>query len=251
MFVVIKTAPSEVVRPVTRWRMAGKQREIDAMNADKTPILVWDLPTRLFHWLLVVLVAVAWVTSEADGLAFRLHVFAGLGVLTLIVFRLFWGFVGGRHARFREFVRPWPVVRDYGHRLATLSAPRYVGHNPLGGWMVVAFLGTLGIVVATGLFAADDGIGGPLAPLLVPAWSNAVAEVHEALTSVLGALIGVHVLGVVFHALVEGDNLTRAMWTGTKTASGDGWRVPGARVGLWRAVLVLSLSIVLVWGVVA
>jgi cytochrome b len=221
------------------------------MKTAKKTVLVWDLPTRLFHWLLVILVALAWATSEADGIFFRLHVFAGLGVLTLIVFRLFWGVVGGRYARFREFVRPWPVVRGYGRRLATLSAPRYVGHNPLGGWMVVALLGALAAVVMTGLFGADDEVAGPLAHLLAPAWADAMAAVHEAVTSVLGALVGLHVLGVVFHTLVEGDNLTRAMWTGTKVAPGDGPRLSYARVGLWRAALVLSLSIFLVWGVVA
>ncbi len=219
-------------------------------TAAKT-IPVWDLPTRLFHWLLVIFVALAWATSEAEGILFQLHVFAGIGVLTLIVFRLFWGVVGGRYARFREFVRPWPEVRGYGRQLATLSAPRHVGHNPLGGWMVLALLGVLGGVVMTGMFGADDEVAGPLAYLLAPAWADAMAEVHEAVATVLGALVGFHLLGIVFHALIEGDNLTRAMWTGSKVVPGEGPRLPGARVGLWRAALALSLSIFLVWGVVA
>ena len=94
---------------------------------------VWDLPTRLFHWLLVALVVLAWMIVGDDGWKLTVHTVAGYGVLVALFFRLGWGFIGSIHARFADFLRPWSVVRDYASQLARRTPPPYIGHNPLGG----------------------------------------------------------------------------------------------------------------------
>lgn len=131
------------------------------MKNNKETIRVWDLPVRVFHWALVILVSLAWITSEADDFLFWAHLATGYGVMGLVVFRLVWGLIGTRHALFKNFIRPWSVVR--GHTAEMLrfsrnrSMARFVGHTPAGGWMIVALLAVLGLLIATGLFAGDDG----------------------------------------------------------------------------------------------
>jgi cytochrome b len=184
-------------------------------------IRVWDLPVRVFHWLLVVLVALAWVSGEAEGSGFVVHQLAGYGVLVAIVFRVLWGFMGSRHARFSDFLRPWRVVWDYAKRLAALSPPRSLGHNPLGGWMILLLLGTLAVLVVTGLFAGEEGLGGPLRGTVSPSMAEGLAEVHEGLTVFLLVLIGIHVAGVGADSLLTRDNLVWAMLTGRKEVSAE------------------------------
>lgn len=228
--------------------------EATAGGPRRPRVRVWDLPTRLFHWLLVALVGLAWVTSDMGGLMFTIHVAAGLGVVTLILFRVVWGFVGGRHARFRDFLRPRPVVRAYLGRVLRLSPPHTVGHNPLGGWMVVLLLATLAALAATGLFGAHHSDVAPLAHLLPRGVAHASAEIHEGIAGFLGFLVGVHLLGVLYHAVVGRENLTRAMWTGVKMAPGAASTPTAAGpavVGLWRAALALTASVCLVWVVLA
>jgi len=110
------------------------------MNIEETSIRVWDLPTRVFHWSLVVLTVLALITSEADGVLFWAHLAAGYGIMGLVVFRLVWGIVGTRHARFSDFVRRWAVGREHMMQTARLSSSRFVGHTPAGGWMIIALL---------------------------------------------------------------------------------------------------------------
>lgn len=132
-------------------------------------VKVWDLPTRIFHWSLVLLTVVAWTTSEAEDAFFWAHLWAGYGVMGLVVFRLVWGLIGTRHARFKGFIRPWRVVR--GHIREMLSSPSApsLGHTPPGGWMIAALLTVLILLILTGLFAGDEGEEGPYA-LFVSAW---------------------------------------------------------------------------------
>ena len=121
-------------------------------------VLVWDVPTRLFHWTLVFLVALAWVTGDAEGTMFAVHKLAGYGVAVLLAFRVIWGFAGSRHSRFSEFVRPWPEVLAHIKGMLSLRPARTLGHNPLGGWMALVLLLVLAAQVTTGLFASDDGL---------------------------------------------------------------------------------------------
>lgn len=217
-------------------------------------MFVWDLPTRLFHWLLVVLVAVAWATGEAEGSLFVVHRLAGYGVVVAILFRLIWGVVGSHHSRFWDFIHPWPVVRDYAIGLLALQPRPTLGHNPLGGWMIVLLLATLLGVVGTGLFASDDGVGGPLAGLIWPGAAHAVAEVHEGIFNVLLVLIGVHIAGVVVGSVLTGHNLVRSMITGWKDVTAADPETTATRcraAPFWYAPFALGAATGVTWLLVA
>jgi cytochrome b len=165
------------------------------------------LSTRLFHWALVVLVATNLFLIEPEGgLATTMHLVAGYGVAGLLLFRLVWGFIGSPRSRFADFVRPWPVVGDYVARLRRLQPPRSVGHNPLGGWMVVVLLVVLVAMVVTGLFASGRQAAGALAPLIPVAATAVAGDVHEFLSNILVALIVVHLAGVAVDWLLTREN---------------------------------------------
>lgn len=211
-------------------------------------VRVWDLPTRVFHWGLAVLFAVAWISAEADGALFQIHVMTGSAMLGMILFRVIWGFIGSRHARFTDFVRGWARVRAYGKGLLAFNPAHSVGHNPVGGWMILALLAGLALTSFNGLLVTDDGYAAPLAGLVPPWLSDAMGEVHEGLAGMMAFLVGVHIAGVVAHGLMAGENLPRAMWTGLKVlpagvAGGD-----AATVGWWRAALAMAVSAAAVWG---
>jgi cytochrome b len=222
-------------------------------HASNPSVLVWDVPTRLFHWTLVLLVALAWVTGEAEGSMFTVHKLAGYGVAMLLVFRVIWGFAGSRHSRFSDFVRPWREVIAHIKGMLSLRPARTLGHNPLGGWMALVLLVVLAAQVGTGLFASDDSLGGPLAGAVSSATAHAVAELHEGLSGALLGLIGLHVVGVLVESLLTRDNLVRAMITGRKAVTpGEAGAGQGAAVAPgWLAALVLATASGIVWMVVA
>ena len=225
-------------------------RSHDPINAS---LLVWDVPTRLFHWLLVLLVALAWVTGEAEGSMSTVHQLAGYRVAVLLVFRVIWGFVGSRHSRFSDFVRPWREVFAHIRGMLSLRPARTLGHNPLGGWMALVLLLVLAAQVGTGLFASDDGLGGPLAGTVAAGTAHAIAELHEGLSGALLGLIGLHIIGVLVESLLTRDNLVRAMITGRKTVTpGEAEAGQSAAVAPgWLAALVLATASGIVWMVVA
>lgn len=183
---------------------------------EKESIRVWDLPTRVFHWTLLVLALLAWITSEAEGNLFWTHLAAGYGVMGLVVFRLAWGVIGTPHARFTDFVRPWSVVREHTAEMLRFSPSPFVGHTPAGGWMIVAQLAVLALLIASGLFAGDEAEKGPLAPLAGAWLADGLGEVHEGLNTILWSLVVLHVGGVLFVSYATKDNLIAAMWTGRK-----------------------------------
>lgn len=175
-----------------------------------TRIRIWDLPTRLCHWLLVLGVVAAFASEKAGNM--DVHATAGLGVLGLLVFRLVWGFTGGTYARFTQFVRGPRAIRDYlqgrwhGH-----------GHNPLGALSVLAMLAVLLLQALTGLFANDDStFAGPLADLVSRDASDLVSRLHRLQELVIIGLVLLHVGAIVFYARVRHDNLVRPMITGDK-----------------------------------
>ncbi|HET9459773.1 MAG TPA: cytochrome b/b6 domain-containing protein [Sphingomicrobium sp.] len=170
---------------------------------------VWDLPTRLFHWLLLALVAFSWWSGKNEEVA--LHIWSGIAVLTLLVFRLLWGLFGSSTARFANFVRGPRAVADY-----LRGRWRGIGHNPLGALSVVALLALLSAQVGLGLFASDeDGlVEGPLAHLVSLGTSETAAELHEELFDILLILIGLHIAAVLFYHLIRRKNLVGPMITG-------------------------------------
>lgn len=175
-----------------------------AIESPRKQITVWDVPVRLFHWSLVAAVAVAFLSSEEGSFLSAWHMVAGYCAAVLIAFRLSWGFIGGRHARFASFVRPGGVIPHIRALLAG-KAERSVGHNPLGGMAVLALLGGTAAVVWTGIALAGGG---------------GSEDLHETIAYALLGLIAVHVIGVIVMSVMTRDNLVRAMVTGHKPAAG-------------------------------
>jgi cytochrome b len=189
-------------------------------------VRVWDLPTRVFHWLLALSVLAAYVTGGERGTFFVIHVGAGHLILLLLLFRLFWGFIGSPHSRFADFVFSWRSIGSYVKDLARFRHRHFVGHNPLGGLMVLAMLMLLLATVGTGLSGAAAR-GYQAGSLLIAAMgrgSRALGELHETLGNLVIILAGIHVAAVFGHWLLARENLVRAMITGRKRIP------PGTRV---------------------
>jgi cytochrome b len=176
--------------------------------------LVWDWPVRAFHWLLVLCVAGAWATHYAGIEWFDWHRRLGYVSLVLVAFRIAWGFAGTRHARFTSFLRGPRAIAAY---LRGASTPEAVGHNPLGGWSVIAFLLVLSVQAVTGLCANDEiANAGPFYGWVSQETSNRLTAVHHFNSNVLLALIVLHVVAVAWHDLVQHRGLVRAMLDGRK-----------------------------------
>jgi len=202
-------------------------------------IKLWDLPTRLFHWLLVVLIIAAVITAKIGGNAMDWHGRIGLAILGLIAFRLTWGFVGSYHARFANFW-PWPAsVRAY-----LRGNWRGVGHNPLGAMSVMALLALVTMQVATGLFSNDDiAFNGPLFKLISKELSDQLTGIHKLSINVLLALIALHLIAIAFYAFAKNENLVKPMITGWKDLASEEDREETS-VGVNRAIaIVLALLI--------
>ncbi|AFL76269.1 cytochrome b/b6 domain-containing protein [Thiocystis violascens] len=183
----------------------------------QTPVRVWDPLVRIFHWSLAAGFATAFIVED-DLL--DVHVWAGYLVLTLIAVRLVWGVIGTRHARFSDFVRGPGQILTYLKDALRFRAPRYLGHNPAGGAMVIALLLSVAATGVTGiaLYGAQE-FSGPLAGLMseLPAASGeALEEVHEVLANFTLVLIVLHVVGVAFSSLSHGENLIGSMISGFK-----------------------------------
>ena len=218
--------------------------------SDRT-ILVWDIPTRVFHWVLVVLVIVSVVTGNVGGLkTMRIHMLSGYAILALILFRAIWGFIGNAHARFSSFVIGVPSVVRYARDLVTGAARKFVGHNPLGGWSVLVMLVLLIVQAATGLCANDDIFTeGPLARRVGKRASDFLTGIHKTNVNLLYAVIAVHVVAVIGY-LYKGDNLIRPMITGVKRIAAEHTPADGATPYATRAVIALAVSVALVAAVV-
>ena len=178
---------------------------------------VWDLPTRLFHWSLLLLVCVSLYTGLTGGfMEMDYHMMSGYGILGLVIFRILWGFLGSTHARFTSFLTLQGLA-PYTRHLMDRDQPPAVGHNPLGGWSVVALLLCLLVQAGTGLFANDDiMLEGPLVHLVSDDMSNLLTEVHETNVVILYLLIGLHLLALTFHELYRKERLVIPMITGRK-----------------------------------
>jgi cytochrome b len=190
-------------------------------------VLVWDIPTRVFHGLLVACFGLAWLSAESERLR-DIHVLSSYLLLALIGFRLVWGLIGSRYARFAEFVRGPSAVSAYLRGLMQGHPPTYTGHNPAGALAIVALLG-LGVASGITGWLAFNEMGGEV-----------VAELHETVANAMLALVFLHILAVVISSRLHGENLVKAMLTGYKSgASGMGIRRAHGGVAL---VLVTGLA---------
>jgi cytochrome b len=183
-------------------------------SAHTNEIKVWDPLVRIFHWSLVLLFATSYLSAEEWD---SLHIYAGYSIAGLIIFRLLWGIIGTRYARFTEFVKSPSHVKIYLKDLIHGRARRYIGHNPAGAAMILALLGMLSATIFSGLILlATDGQG-PLGSSFFNAWSeDLVEEIHEFFANGTLLLIGLHVAGVIVSSVLHKENLIRAMWTGRK-----------------------------------
>jgi cytochrome b len=190
------------------------------MRQLRLPMRIWDLPTRLFHWVLVVLLCTSWLSARMDWM--RLHVMCGLSVLTLLLFRLVWGFIGSDTARFSSFLAsPFEAFRHLS-RLHRREPDVEVGHNAAGGWMVLVLLSILCVQVGTGLCANDDVLTeGPLARIVGKERSDWLTHIHHLNFNLIEIAVVLHVLAIVAYRVLKGHNLLMPMITGKK-------RLPGA-----------------------
>lgn len=213
-------------------------------SAGTSAVKVWDLPTRLFHWCLVALIAMLWASGEFGKL--DLHITLGQAALSLILFRIAWGFVGSRTSQFGHFVRGPAAIREY-LLAARRGAVRSVGHNPLGAYSVLALLAVLLVQASSGLFASDDIMtDGPLAHLVSAKCVALLSSVHRIGFKLLLVLVALHLAAVLFYRVVKKDDLVRAMVTGMKQVP-DG--VEGIRFrNPLIALVVLAAAAALVWG---
>ena len=173
------------------------------MTSETTAVRVWDLPTRLFHWSLVASFATAFLTAESEKLR-DIHVIAGYALAGLIAFRLLWGFVGGAHSRFADFLPTPRKVIDYVKSLMSGKPQHYVGHNPAGAVAIFALL-ALGVTAAASGWAVYEDMGG-----------NFMEELHEVASNGMMAVVAIHIAGVIVSSWLHKENLVRAMITGWK-----------------------------------
>jgi cytochrome b len=189
-----------------------------ADESDKK-VRVWDLPVRLFHWTLVVLIATSYFSGRAGGDWMKLHFWSGYGIFALLLFRIAWGFVGSTTARFANFVKGPVACVVYLKNLVVGRRTYEVGHNPAGGLMVVVLIFAVLAQVLAGLFAADTDLGtvnGPLANLIADKWVDRLTSFHKFWVNVLLVLIGLHVLAALTYLVWKRQNLIGAMITGRK-----------------------------------
>lgn len=201
---------------------------------------VWDGPTRLFHWALVILVVVAWLTAEEQ---MTVHRGAGYAILGLLAFRVWWGLAGGSTARFTHFVRGPGAIRRYIAASREGTEGEHAGHNPLGALSVLALLGLVGLQVILGLFAIDeDGFeGGPLSDGIDFELARQVAEWHELTFRLLQGLVVLHLAAIVYYAVRRREDLVRPMITGIRRFRGP---VEGlVRAPLWRLAVGVLIGV--------
>ena len=179
----------------------------------KKIIRVWDLPVRVFHWLLVLCITGSIISVNIGGNAIEWHAYFGYSVLTLLIFRITWGFVGSTHARFTSFIPNRAKILNYLQG----KAPKVLGHNPIGALSVFALLFVLSVQVITGLFVDDEiAFQGPLAKY-VPNWVvSFLSEIHESNQVVIYTLIAIHIAAILYYKKFKGEDLIKPMISGDK-----------------------------------
>ncbi|ENO76064.1 cytochrome b/b6 domain-containing protein [Thauera sp. 63] len=206
-------------------------------------IKVWDLPTRIFHWLLAILVVAAFVTGWLGGNLIEWHGRAGIAITGLLAFRLVWGFIGSTYARFADFVpgpaHIWAHIRGEWNGL---------GHNPFGALSVLALLGILIFQAVSGLVSNDDiAFEGPLYALVSKDTSDWLSSLHRLNFWVIIALVAAHVGAILYYLHAKKDNLVKPMIVGTKDVSD-----PDARAaqggGVLAFVVALAIALTVVWA---
>ena len=203
---------------------------------------VRDLPGRLFHWSLVLLIAFSWWAADQGGNWMVYHLWSGYAILTLIVFRIAWGFLGSTHARFSDFLYGPRATLEFIKRLPQREAVDYAGYNPLGGIKILVLLASVLVQALTGLFANDDIVTeGPLFHWVSKEMSDLLTTVHKYGFDVLLVLVAIHVCAQLFYRVYKSTDLLTPMFTGTRKRGAS-----IAREERRPANLVLALAVLLV-----
>ena len=209
---------------------------------------VWDLPTRLFHWLLATLIAMQYASGEFGWPSMRWHYLCGYATLALVLFRVLWGFAGSQSSRFGDFVRGPRAVLAHLVAMRQDDGSRRAGHNPLGGWSVIAMLASIALQATSGLFASDDvSEDGPLVARVPAATVDVMTRVHAWNRYVLLALVVLHLGAIAAYAL-RGTNLVAPLWSGRAR---DVDARPLRFADPWLALAFLALATGAVWALVA
>lgn len=216
---------------------------------EPAPITVWDLPTRIFHWALVALILLQYLSGEFGLLSMDWHFRLGYATLALILFRVLWGFFGSSTSRFSHFVRGPAEVWRYTVALMQGRVRGAVGHNPLGGWSVLLMIASVALQTVTGLFSTDDlDTTGPLAARVSERAVKWMTRIHHWNRYALLLLIVLHLGAVLAHWVWRRDNLVAPMVHGRKRVD---LVAPMRTASLWIALVLLIASAVAVWALVA
>lgn len=212
-----------------------------------TRATVWDLPTRLFHWALAILILLQYGTADWHWLSMQWHVYFGYATLALIAFRIAWGFAGSQTSRFADFVRGPRRVIAYVRELVAGRKPFNIGHNPLGALSVLALLLCLLVQTITGLFTSNHRHTefGPLASHVPQAWVATLTTIHQVNQNILLVLIGLHIAAILAY-LIGGENLIGPMLSGHRDLAP---MAPLRRASSLRALLLLAIAALIVAGV--
>jgi cytochrome b len=205
----------------------------------KPQVQVWDAPTRLFHWAIVVLLCASWLTESRGWMA--LHFLSGYSIITLLLFRLAWGFVGSDTSRFARFLKgPWAALRHLA-RIHRREPDTEIGHNAAGGWMVLLMLALLGVQAATGLCANDDvAAEGPLFKYIGKDQSDWLSHIHAVNFKLVQIAVAAHVAAIMVYAVVKRHDLVRPMVTGKKHLPGA--TSPPVIVNPVRALVLFAIA---------
>lgn len=220
------------------------------MIASEHRIRVWDLPTRIFHWALAALAIFSFTTGRIGGDWMAWHLRSGYAILALLLFRIAWGFAGSETARFAHFVRGARAAAAYARDALAGRHGAAVGHNPLGGWMVVAMLAALAFQASTGLFADDEiATQGPLAAKVSNALVSRMSTLHAVNQWIVAGLAALHVAAIAFYRWAWGVRLVAPMITGAMPAPPGTAREPRQRPG-WLALVLAGASAAAVYVLV-
>lgn len=204
-------------------------------------VLIWDIPTRLFHWLLVIGFGLQWLTGRFLDDAIDWHFYIGYSLLGLILFRIIWGFVGTQYAKFTQFLSSPKAAIHYSKTLHKKQSPVHATHNPLGGWVVVIMLFLIGLQAISGLFVSDEIFSeGPYYSVASSNVKDAMAFIHFNLFDVLIGIAALHILAVLVYQLYKKQHLIQAMFHGKKSVDA---------VGITSSKLILAIFIACLVGV--